>query len=69
MPRFTKGALTLETAVPGEIAELRRDGFKEQKAKTKAVREADAEVEATVEPANEVEAPAETKSTSRSSRK
>lgn len=44
MPRFTSkdGNLTVETAVPSEIAELRRDGFKEQSARTKAVKEADA---------------------------
>jgi hypothetical protein len=43
MPRFTKDGLTVETSVPREAAELRRDGFTEQKAKTAAVREADAE--------------------------
>ena len=42
MPRFTKDALTIETAVASEAAELRRDGFTEQKAKTAAVKEADA---------------------------
>jgi len=42
MPRFTKDGLTIETAVPREAAELRRDGFTEQKAKTSPVREADA---------------------------
>lgn len=41
MPRFTKDGLTIETAIPREAAELRRDGFKEQKAKTAAVREAE----------------------------
>lgn len=34
MPKFTKDGLTIETAVPREAAELRRDGFIEQKAKT-----------------------------------
>lgn len=42
MPRFIKDDLKIETAVPREMAELRRDGFVEQKARTKAVREADA---------------------------
>lgn len=42
MPRFTKDGLTIETAIPTEAAELRRDGFTEQKAKTAAVKEADA---------------------------
>lgn len=42
MPRFTKDGLTIETAVASEAAELRRDGFTEQKAKTAAVKEADA---------------------------
>lgn len=34
MPKFTKDGLTIETNVPREAAELRRDGFVEQKAKT-----------------------------------
>lgn len=42
MPRFTKDGLTIETAVAAEAAELRRDGFTEEKAKTAAVKEADA---------------------------
>lgn len=42
MPRFEKDGLVIETAVPTEAAELRRDGFTEQKAKTAAVKEADA---------------------------
>jgi hypothetical protein len=42
MPRFTKDGVTVETSLPTEAAELRRDGFKEEKAKTAAVREADA---------------------------
>lgn len=42
MPRFTKDGLTIETAVPREAAELRRDGFKEQAAKTAEVKQADA---------------------------
>lgn len=41
MPRFIKGDLVIETAVATEAAELRRDGFTEQKAKTAPVREAD----------------------------
>lgn len=43
MPRFTKDGLTIETAVPREAAELRRDGFTEQKARTAEVKAADAE--------------------------
>jgi len=31
-PKFTKGNLTIETTVPTEAAELRRDGFIEEKA-------------------------------------
>jgi hypothetical protein len=43
MPRFTReGFAPIETAVPREAAELRRDGWTEQKAKTSAVKEADA---------------------------
>jgi len=42
MPRFTKGDLTIETAVPTEAAELRRDGFTEEKARTAPVKAADA---------------------------
>ena len=42
MPRFTKDGLTIETAVPREAAELRAQGFAEQKARTAAVREAEA---------------------------
>ena len=43
MPRFTKGDLTIETAVPREAAELRAQGFTEHKARTKAVQAAEAE--------------------------
>lgn len=43
MPRFTNtDGLTIETAVPREAAELRAQGFTEQAARTKAVKEADA---------------------------
>ena len=42
MPRFTKDGLTIETAVATEAAELRAQGFTEQKARTAEVREADA---------------------------
>lgn len=44
MPRFTSkdGTHTVETAVATEAAELRRDGYTEQKARTAPVREADA---------------------------
>jgi len=44
MPRFVKeGLQPIETAVPREAAELRSQGWKEQAAKTAAVREADSE--------------------------
>lgn len=44
MPRFISkdGKHTVETAVATEAAELRRDGYTEQKARTTEVREADA---------------------------
>ena len=42
MPRFTKDGLTIETAVASEAAELRRDGFTEQKARTAEVKKAEA---------------------------
>ena len=44
MPRFISqdGKHTVETAVATEAAELRRDGYTEQKARTAPVREADA---------------------------
>lgn len=42
MPRFTKDGLTIETAVPREASELRAQGFTEQKARTAAVRQAEA---------------------------
>ena len=44
MPRFTSpdGQHTVETAVATEAAELRRDGYSEQKARTADVKEADA---------------------------
>ena len=41
MPRFTKDDITIETAVPREAAQLRAQGFSEETARTKAVREAD----------------------------
>ena len=41
MPRFTKGDLTIETAVATEAAELRRDGFVEQKDKAAEVKASD----------------------------
>lgn len=40
MTKFTKDGLTIETSVATEAAELRRDGFIEQKAKAAPVREA-----------------------------
>jgi len=44
MPRFISkdGQTAVETSVPLEAAELRSRGFTEQKAKTAAVKEADA---------------------------
>lgn len=44
MPRFTSkdGNHTVETAVPTEAAELRRDGYTEQKVRTSDVKAADA---------------------------
>ncbi|WNT44909.1 hypothetical protein SEA_ABBYDAISY_14 [Arthrobacter phage AbbyDaisy] len=48
MPRFVSkdGNHVVETSVATEAAELRRDGFTEQKARTAAVREADAVAQA-----------------------
>lgn len=43
MPRFIKDDVTVETAIPREAAELRAQGFKEEKARTADVRKADAE--------------------------
>ena len=53
MPRFISkdGQHAVETAVATEAAELRRDGYTEQKAKTTAVREADAAKPAASTPA------------------
>lgn len=31
MPRFSKGGVTVVTEIPTEIAELKRDGFREVK--------------------------------------
>ena len=42
-PRFVKDDLTIETAIPREAASLRAQGFTEQKARTKAVKQAEAE--------------------------
>lgn len=64
MPRFISkdGSVTVETAVPREAAELRAQGFTEQKAKTAAVREADA-ANATTAAASADQAAASAKST------
>jgi len=47
MPRFVKEVdgreVVVETALPREAAELRSQGFKEHKARTKAVKQADTE--------------------------
>jgi hypothetical protein len=49
MPRFTKESdgrtITVETAIATEAAELRRDGFKEEKARTATVKAADSKTE------------------------
>lgn len=66
MPRFTKGGLTVETAIAREAAELRRDGFTEQRAKTAAVREADSAKAA--EPAKTVAPAADTAATPKSTK-
>ena len=42
MPKFTKDGLTVETSLPTEAAELRRDGFKAVAAKAAPVKAADA---------------------------
>ena len=42
MPRFVKDDVVIETALPREAAELRSQGFTEQKARTAEVRKADA---------------------------
>lgn len=44
-PRFTSpdGELTIETAIPSEAASLRNQGFTEEKARTKAVQQAEKE--------------------------
>ena len=46
MPRFIKESdgrtITVETSIPRESAQLRAEGFTEQKARTAPVREADA---------------------------
>lgn len=46
MPRFTKESdgrqVVVETSVPREAAQLRAEGFAEQKARTATVKEADA---------------------------
>jgi hypothetical protein len=43
MPRFVKDDLVIETALPREAAELRSQGFTQQKARTAEVKKADAE--------------------------
>jgi len=45
VPRFVSkdGEHVIETAIPREAAELRRDGWTEHKARTKAVKQADTE--------------------------
>jgi hypothetical protein len=43
MPRFTKeGQTPIETAIPREAASLRAQGWSEQKARTREVKQADA---------------------------
>ncbi|QAY16068.1 hypothetical protein SEA_ELESAR_16 [Arthrobacter phage Elesar] len=43
MPRFVKDGHAVETAIPREAAQLRAEGFTEQKARTTEVKKADAE--------------------------
>ena len=43
MPRFVKGDVVVETYIPREAAQLRAQGFTEQKARTAEVKKADAE--------------------------
>lgn len=66
MPRFIKESdgrsIVIETAIATEAAELRRDGFKEEKARTAATRAADA-VSATQVAASPEAAAAAAKST------
>lgn len=45
MPRYEKDDVTVETSDPTEGVRLRAAGFVESKARTRAVREADAEQE------------------------
>lgn len=42
MPRYTHGDVVIETSDPYEAAGLRRDGFVESPAQTKAVKDSDA---------------------------
>lgn len=53
MPRFVKESggreVVIETSLPREAAQLRAEGFKEQAARTKVVRAADAEAAKTAE--------------------
>lgn len=60
MPRFTSrdGKLTIETAVPREAAELRAQGFKETKARTKDVKAAEAAAPVTTAAAVATSSPA-----------
>jgi len=43
VPRFIKDSTVIETSLPREAAQLRAEGFKEEKARTAAVKKADAE--------------------------
>lgn len=41
MPRYVKGDHAIETSVPSEGVELRAQGYKEQKARTKEIQRRD----------------------------
>lgn len=43
MPRFVKDGHAVETALKTEAAQLRAEGYREQKARTAEVRKADAQ--------------------------
>lgn len=42
MPRYVKGDHAVETSVPSEGVELRAQGYRQEKARTKRVQDADA---------------------------
>lgn len=50
MPRYEKDGHAVETTVPREGVQLRAQGYREVKARTKRVKQADAEREADTQP-------------------